>query len=805
MDRGSISAMLMNYFKTAARSLHRNKVYTAINILGLSAGIAVCLVIFAIIRFETGIDRFHTQQDRVYRVLTQMAKPNGGSFVAGSVAVPLQGVLKAEIPGITAVSPFVQLQDMEVKLPQENSLIRKAFKEKRGVFSVTPDFFQMLDFTWLAGTPAVLADKQGVVLTRETATRYFGDWKKALGQTIQLGYDLRLQVGGIVDRPSNTEFLFDLLVPYIATPDAHNDNWAGLNAIYQCYVMLAPNADVAQVDRQLALLARKYLPKDMKNVFLLQPLQDVHLSQLPENVGSHGITPDRIRAMWCIAGFILLIACINFINLSTAQVMQRTREAGIRKVLGSNPGQLRLQFFVETFILVLFSCLLGFSLAALLLRPLGAILGVPLPQMELFQLTTGLFLCGVLLAVTLLSGFYPATVLARTNPVNSLKSRLLQQRTNGFSLRKWLVVFQFMIAQALIIGTLIIVKQMDFFHTASMGFEKAYIVNLPMPGGPLGGKRDLFHDRLSRLPQVTGLSFNTAPPASDDNWWTDFNFDNNAKSSDLNAIHKAIDAAYLPLFNIPLAAGRNVTATDSVREFLINETLVKKLGYHLPEEVLNKRIEMWGFMKGTVVGVVKDFHVTSLKEAVMPLLMFNFKEPCFNATVRLAGGDLSAAMRSVEKVWNEVYPDTPFEYQFLDDKIASFYTHEMQLSVLYRLFAGIAIFLSCLGLYGLASYMAVQRVKEVGVRKVLGATVMNIIVLFSREFIVMVGIAFVLAVPLAWYFLQQWLHSYTYSVSLSWWIFAAGGMAAVVIAMATVSFHAVRAALANPVKSLRGE
>lgn len=797
--------MLINYFKTASRSLRRNKVYTAVNILGLSAGIAICLVIFTIICFETGFDRFHTKQDRVYRVMTQMGKHNGVEFLAGAVSVPLPGVLKPEIPAIEAVSPFVQIPDMEVKLPEENSLLHKAFKEKKGVFAVEPAFFQLFDFTWLAGNPAVLADRQALVLTRETAARYFGDWKEAMGQTIQLGSDMRLQVSGIVERPVNTEFQFDLLVPFTATPYARNDNWGGLNSVYQCYVLLTPKADVAQVDRQLAQLARKYLPADLKNVFLLQPLQDVHLSQAPENIASHGITPDRIRAMWCIAGFILLIACINFINLSTAQVVQRAREAGIRKVLGGNPGQLRLQFFVETFILVLFSCLLGFSLAAFLLRPLGAILGIPLPQTELFQVSTGLFLLAVLLAVTLLSGFYPAMVLARTNPVNTLKSRLLQQRPGGLSLRKGLVIFQFMIAQALIIGTLIIVKQMAFFRTAAMGFEKDYIVNLPLPGGPQDAKRDLFHERLSRLPQVTALSFNTAPPASEDNWWTDFKFDNDPRNSDLNAIHKAIDAAYLPLFRIPLAAGRNVTSTDSVREFLINETLVRKLGYHQPEDVLNKRIEMWGFMKGTIVGVVRDFHATSLKEAVAPLLMFNFKDPCFNATVRLAGSDLAGAMRSVEKTWDEVYPDTPFEYQFLDDKIASFYTHEMQLSMLYRLFAGIAIFLSCLGLYGLASYMAVQRVREVGVRKVLGATVANIVVLFSREFVVLVSIAFVLAVPLAWYFLRQWLHTYAYSVSLHWWVFAAGGVAALIIAMATVSFHALRAAMANPVKSLRGE
>lgn len=797
--------MLINYFKTASRSLRRNKVYTAVNILGLSAGIAICLVIFAIIRFETGFDRFHAKQDRVYRVMTRMGKNNGGDVIAGSVQFPLHGVLAPEIPAIEAVSPFVQIPDMEVRLPEEHSLLHKTFKEKKGVFAVTPAFFQILDFTWLSGNPSVLGDRQALVLTRETAERYFGDWKKAMGQTIRMGDDLRLQVSGIVERPVNTEFQFDLLIPFSATPYAHNDNWAGLSSVFQCYVLLTPKADVALVDRQLAQLAKKYQPADLKNIFFLQPLQDVHLSQVPENIAAHGITPDRIRAMWCIAGFILLIACINFINLSTAQVVQRAREAGIRKVLGSNPGQLRLQFFVETFILVLFSCLLGFALAAALLQPLGVMLGIPLPRTEIFRLTTGLFLLLVLLVVTLLSGIYPAIILARTSPVSTLKNKMLQQASNGFSLRKWLVIFQFMIAQALIIGTLIIVKQMAFFRTAAMGFEKDYIVNLPMPGGPMAARRDLFRERLSTLPQVTAISFNTAPPASEDNWWTDFKFDNNTRSSALNAIHKAIDAAYLPLFRIPLAAGRNVTSTDSVREFLINETLMRKLGYHQPEEVLNKRIEMWGFIKGTVVGVVKDFHATSLKEAVAPLLLFNFKEPCFNATVRLAGTNLSEAMRKVEKTWDEVYPDTPFEYQFLDDKIAGFYTHEMHLSVLYRLFAGIAIFLSCLGLYGLASYMAVQRVKEVGVRKVLGATAANIVILFSREFMVMVGIAFMLAVPLAWYFLRQWLHSYAYSVSLHWWIFAAGGLMALVIAMVTVSFHALRAAMSNPVKSLRGE
>ncbi|NSL90714.1 FtsX-like permease family protein [Chitinophaga sp. Mgbs1] len=797
--------MINSYIKAASRNLIRNSIYSTINITGLSVGIAVCLLIFLIIRFETGYDSFHTKKDRLYRITTVMAQPNGTDAHEPAVSFPLPGVVQQEIPQIEKMSPVVHLQDMQLLLPEPQSLVRKTFKQKTGVYAVAPAFFEMFDFPWLAGSPSVLKDRNAVVLTKETAIRFFGDWKMAIDRQIQLGLDMHARVAGIVDMPPNTEFGFKILMPYAATPFVQATNWGPLEQGYECYVLLPAGTNVAAVDRQLAALARKYLPETLKNFFVLQPLSDIHFSDTIANTGGHGITLDRIRAMWCIAIFILLIACVNFVNLSTAQIMKRSREAGVRKILGSSNVQLKMQFFVETFTLVAASCLLAVLLTSVCINPLSLMLDIPLPVAVVYQPATGYFLLGVLVAVTLAAGFYPALVISGVNPLNTLKQRWQTALPGGLSLRKLLVVFQFMVAQVLIIATILIIKQMSYFKTASMGFNKELIVNVPVPGDSAGLNRmDLLHDRLLSLKQVREVSFNAAPPANDGNWWTDFNFNNAKENTKFATIHKAIDTAYLPLYQIELAAGRNVTASNSIREFIINETVVKKLGFHSPEEVLNKPISMWnGEMKGTIVGVVKDFHPLSLKEEVPPVLLFNFKDACRNASIRLDAGNLPEGLRGIEKIWESVFPAHPFEYQFMDEVIAGFYRREAQLSFLYQLFAGIAIFLSCLGLYGLASWMAVQRTREVGIRKVLGATVSSIVMLFSREFVWLVSIAFLLAAPVAWYFLREWLQSFASSTTLSWWVFACGGVAALSIALITVSYHAVRAALANPVKSLQ--
>jgi ABC-type antimicrobial peptide transport system permease subunit len=398
--------------------------------------------------------------------------------------------------------------------------------------------------------------------------------------------------------------------------------------------------------------------------------------------------------------------------------------------------------------------------------------------------------------------------MASFNPINTLKSRLAAKRTRGISLRSGLVVFQFIIAQALIIGTLIIVKQMNYFSNRPLGFDKGAIVNVPFPNDSAGtSKLDYLRKKLSDIRDIQHVSFSSNTPVEDesDNW-TKFTFDHAAKETDFYAINKWTDNQYLPTYRLPLVAGRNLEASDTTREFLVNETLIKNLGITNPQDALNKEISLWGGqLKGPIVGVLKDFHDRSFRREFAPVLMSSAKYGYSQAGIKLTTKDVSAAMKSIGNTWEETFPDFVFEYQFLDTKIDNFYKQENRLSYLYKIFAGIAIFLSCLGLYGLASFMAVQRIKEVGIRKVLGATATNIIYLFSREFIILIAIAFVIATPIAWYFMHQWLQDYVYRIDMSWWIFIVGGIASIIIALATVSFQAIKSAIADPVKSLRTE
>lgn len=379
--------------------------------------------------------------------------------------------------------------------------------------------------------------------------------------------------------------------------------------------------------------------------------------------------------------------------------------------------------------------------------------------------------------------------------------------TKGISLRRGLVVFQFVIAQALIIGTLIIAKQMNYFIHQPLGFDKTAIVNIPFPADSIGtSKLDYLRRQVSEIKGVQNISFSSNTPVEDDNdMWGTFKFDNAAKETDFYAITKFADDKYLPTYKLPLVAGRNLQPSDTAREFLVSEKLVKSLGIVDQQKILNKKINLWGSINGQVVGVVKDYNNRSFRRDIAPVMITTIKGGYSQAGIKLITADISSAMRSIEKTWNQTFPEFVFEYKFLDDKIESFYKQENQLSQLYIIFAVIAIFLSCLGLYGLASFMAVQRIKEVGIRKVLGATSRSIVYLFSKEFIILISIAFVIATPLAWYFMNKWLQDYVYRIDISWWVFIIGGVASIIIALATVSFQAIKAAMTNPVKSLRNE
>jgi putative ABC transport system permease protein len=815
--------MFKNYFKTAFRTLTRNRNYTVINIAGLTAGIAVCMMIFIVIQFQTSFDNFHAKKDRIYRVLTEYHHADAANIVYGKdVPFPMPGGLKTAFPQIEQVAPIFASQNDQLLIPGNNATTVKTFKEQRGVFFTGPSFFEMFDFPLLAGSYASLKDPNNVMLTKEMAEKYFGDWRSAIGKTIKLqagGYIFEhgvevLKVSGILATiPANTDFQLKLVVAYgtgfTGSLIAKSTDWEDrTNTDFGCYILLPPDISVDNFNQQLRAYSGKVQSPDNTDSHIIQPLTAVHYDTLTGDYSNKTISHELLNVLWLIAAFILLIACVNFINLSTAQAVNRAKEVGVRKVLGSNKLQLQIQFIVETFLIVTSAVILAAVITTLALPSVNQLLALSLSFNVLNNPAIILFLLTVTIVVTALAGFYPSVVLSGFNPVNALKSKITANIAKGISLRRGLVVFQFIIAQALIIGTLIIVKQMNYFMDQPLGFDKNAIINVPFRTDSLRLSRlDYLRKQLLSVNGVQSASFSSSTPVEDGNdMWSTFRFDNSIKEADFKAITKFADNEYVPAYKLQLIAGRNLQPSKMTREFLVNETLMKSLGIKNPDEILNKEISIWGDrIKCPVVGVLKDFNDRSFRNDLAPLLITTNNTMYNQAGIKLETANISSTLQSVKTIWEQTFPNFVYEYRFLDDKIESFYKQENQLAQLYKIFAAIAIFLSCLGLYGLASFMAAQRIKEVGIRKVLGATAGNIVYLFSKEFIILIAIAFVIATPIAWYYMHQWLQDYVYRIDISWWLFAAGGFVAIITALATISFQAIRAAVANPVNSLRSE
>lgn len=802
--------MIKNYFKTAFRNLWRNKNFTGINIAGLAVGIAVCLIIFLIIQFELSFDNFHSKKERIYRIVSEQQNADGARPTPG-VPFPLPAAIQNDFPSMVSTAIYSDRDDQIIVPNETNAQSFKKFKEDRGVFFAEPAFFKIFDFPLLAGEYASLKDPGNALLTRSTAEKYFGDWHLAIGKTIKRNNKQLLKITGILaDVPENTDLQIRILGSYATLKEDFTNNandWQSVASNHGCYILLPEGMTASAMNSQLAAFTKKYKKDEAaRGRQFVQPLSDVHYNEDIGNYIGRRVSKALINTLWLIAAFILLIACVNFINLSTAQAFNRAKEVAVRKVMGSSRQQLRLQFYSETAMITIIAIVLSVFLVMLGLPYISSVLSLPLSLSFTKNPLILLFLLSTAVVVILLAGFYPALVLSRFNPVTALKSKVAAGRAKGISLRRGLVVFQFVVAQALIIGTIIIVNQMNYFRNYSMGFDKDAIVNIAFPDDSAGRARlDYLKNKLLAVDGVESASFSFASPADDGNWSSNFRFDHAEKETDWNANLKWADADYLKTYGISLIAGRNLNPSDTVKEFLVNETLVRRLGITDPQQALNKEIDLWGQMKFSIVGVVKDFNAMSLREGLVPVLITTAKNFYGTAGIKLSAKDINGTLKKVEAVWNETYPDFVYEQKFLDAKIENFYAQENKLSELFKIFAALAIFLSCLGLYGLASYMAVQKTKEVGIRKVLGASVQHIIFLFSKEFLLLIGIAFLVAAPLAYYFMHGWLQDFIYRVNISWWVIALAGFIAIAVAMITISFKAIKAAVANPVKSLRSE
>ena len=806
--------MFKNYFKTAIRNLKRNKSYAAINIIGLAVGMASCIFIFIVVQFETSFDRFHIKRDHIYRIASEFHSPEGINYSAG-VPFPVAEALRMDFPQIKNVAAiYGNTDELITVLPDDKNGTKKMFKEKRGVFFAEPGFFDFFDFPWLAGNPKTsLNDVNTGVLTQETAERYFGDWKSAIGKTIKYDNKLLIKITGILKNiPINSDFPFKVVLSYSSLKNlnlARNlTDWISTFSNATCYVVLPPELSVTKFNTMLVSFVNRHKPVEYrKDGLIAQPLVAVHFDDRFGNYTSHIFSKQLITTFSLIGVFLLIIACVNFINLATAQAVNRSKEVGVRKVLGSNRSQLTFQFLCETALITFFAILTAIGIALLAAPLVKSLLEIPVKMDFINNPKLPLFILIVAFVVTGLSGFYPAMILSGFNPITALKSKVTPKMIGGISLRRGLVVLQFAIAQVLILGVIIVVNQMDYFRNASLGFDKTAIVTVPIPGDSISTtKYDALKNELLRHRGIKNISFGFGSPSDKEGWNSDFKFDHATKSTEFNANLKWADVNYFKTYNIEFVAGRPYMQSDTVRELVVNETLVHKLGIRKPEDVIGKELNFWdGSVVAPIVGVIKDFHSNSLRDPVAPVVMGAWKSVYQGIGIKIEPDKTKETLAFIEKTWTQTFPDYVYEYEFLDQKIAGFYKQENQLSQLYKIFAAIAILISCLGLYGLVSFMAVQRTKEVGIRKVLGASAGRIVYLFSKEFTVLIGIAFLIAAPVAWYFMNGWLQDFTFRIKLGPGIFVFTIVISILIAWITVGYRAIKAALANPVKSLRSE
>ncbi len=799
--------MFKTYLKTALRNLQRHKSNSFINIAGLVVGFAAFLLIFLVIQYQESFDDFHANKDQIYRVV-RIGRSEANREYRTGVPFPVTQGLRTDLPQLKNVAAIYSDNNVQVNTVAADGSTLKKFKEKN-IFVAEPQFFQMFNFPLVAGNiKTALNDAGTVLLTKDVAAKYFGDWHTAMGKTIKL-YGQSMKVTGILDNPpANSDFPLNVVVSYKTLMNYSDPNdWASISDQNYCFIQLNKNASLDQLNKLVDQFTNKHIKPVNPGYYLsLEPLKEMHYDDRYGNFNGRTFSKDLILALSIIGIFLLVIACVNFINITTAQAINRAREVGVRKVMGGNRKQLIIQFLGETGITTLLALLGAVIVVITCLSPVNSLLDIHLATSDLFNTKFTLFILIAFVVVTFLSGFYPALVLSGFKSVNVLKSSIFVNN-KGISLRRVLVVFQFVIAQALIIGTLIIASQMNYFRNADMGFNKNAIINAGFPNDSANLlKMNMLRADISNINGVQGVSFSAFAPSADGGWYTDLRKETNhsATNPDMIISMKPADTGYFRLYNLPLLAGRVYYPSDTVREFMVNETVVKNLGIKDPDKAIGTMINVDGRLF-PIVGVVKDFHTNSLRDVIGPVVLMQKKNFYGMANIRIDMSKAKTVITTLQNTWNKNYPDFVFEYNFLDQSIADYYKQENQLSVLYKIFAGIAIFISCLGLYGLISFMAVQRKKEIGIRKVLGAPVRDIVVMLSKEFTLLIVVAFLIASPLAWYYMHQWLQQYTYRINISSWFFITTILCSLIIAWITVGYTAIKAALSNPVKSLRTE
>lgn len=805
--------MIKNYFKTAWRNLLKNKAFTFINILGLSIGISVCFIIMLFVRQELSYDRFNTNASRIVRVHFK-ASIYDGKINEGNVMPPTAQALKNDYPEVEEATRIRTYGTPKIIYGN------KTFSEGSLVFA-DANLFRVFTLPFVKGDPATaLLQPNTLVITEELAKKYFGN-EEPIGRTLTFksNNNALFKITGVIKKiPFNSHFHFDMFGSMATLPEAKGDSW--MESGYYTYLLLQKGFDYKKLEAKLPNMVEKYMgPQILQAMgmslvqfrtkgnelgFALMPLKDIHLHSTTTSEFEPGGNEKYVYIFGAIAVFMLLIAAINFINLSTAAASKRAREVGVRKVLGSDKFTLIKQFLTESVLLTFLAVLISFLLIQLALPIFNELSGKDLGIG--FSIPSVITLLAFGLLIGLVAGIYPAFFLSSFKPITVLKGRI-SSSTKKYSLRSGLVVFQFFISVSLIVGTIVVYQQMQFIQNKELGYDKDHLMVLSNSWS-LGKNERVFRDELlkdSRVINATISGYKPAGPSFSNN---SLAYPEGKENQIMRTLEYHVDEQYIPTMGMQMAVGRNFSpelTTDS-SGIIINEAAARAFGWG--KNAVGQRVTRQNSDRGrnsvyTVIGVVKDFHFKSLHEAITPLLMT--LNPDNGLIVKVKNTDIAGLLNSMKQKWAKFGSEEPFEYAFMDDLYIKTYSAEQRTGRILNIFALLTIFIACLGLFGLSTYTAEQRTKEIGIRKVLGASVAQVTSMLSKEFVKLVLIACAIAFPLAWWAMNAWLQDFVYRIYISWYVFVIAAVAAFAIALLTVSLQAIKAALANPVKSLRTE
>ena len=813
--------MLKNYFITSLRFIKREKTFAFMNIAGLALGIACAIVIYKILDHELGYNKQNVNYDRIYRLINEDVRTEGTVYRRGQTH-PLGNALRTEFPSINASMTFYDKDGLIGIEDDEGNILR--FQEKEGVVFVESQFLELFTLPFIHGDANSALDQPGkVIVTKSKAEKYFGvneyNLHEAIGRSLILENKQTVFVSAIVeDPPTNTDFPFEVIFHYqdqgAANPWFYGGKeWGEYNSATNCWVMLKKGASHVELEKQLVAFVDKYLPEHLaeRRTYRLQPLSDLHYSSLIRKTYA-GITSTKneLLALGLVGLFLIITACINFVNLSTAQAVKRSKEVGVRKTMGSGRGQLIIQFLCETFLITLFATAVGVLIASFLIGQVELIFSYQLSFNVFRDLDIMYFLGIVVLGVTVIAGLYPSFVLAKMDPVLAIKNSLNIKQTSGFlSLRRILVVFQFAISQILIIGILILSAQVDYFMNKDLGFTTDSIVTVKLPDND-STKQVVLRNELLSNPAIKGVSFSTSGPMSS---WQSSNtiFHPNIEGQDQIGNLKNVDENYFELYEIDIIAGEPFKDTDPRDHAVINRKLTQVLGFEDPAQAIGEKIRFGrNSLEFLVVGVAEDFHSSSLRADMENVFLANQTWNIFQMGVKLNAkesnySEMKSTVNFIEEKWKSHFPEHVFELEFYDEKLDSFYSLEQSIAEVFRIFMVIAIIIGALGLYGLVAFMANQKTKEIGIRKVMGASEFAIWNIFSREFLILLTFAFVISAPVSYFMMNAVLNNYAYRVPIGPGFFVLAIVASITIALLTVGYKSMKVATSNPILSLRDE